>query len=287
MNQHDSGTTEWTRFAWRSSGAILGPRAATGVLVACACGRALTGSSADAHQSHPREHAHLDVVVDGADSQPFEHMDWAESRWQDRSGGISTTPDNRVLLELAPDDTTTASPFDLNGRTLVFTLDGNGGYSRAVRPATWEPDIGGAVRRGEEVEFPGFHFDFTGRRWDSFFVSRHGGITFGDMLTYSHRGLNLGSTMREIADTFVTTPTMSRASAYPYGVPIPANSTLRSLWGRSSLTWVKTDTGYFVHGRPPLEPVRFQLVAIALVIAWALVRNPSASSGEYAAHQRA
>lgn len=44
--------------------------------------------------------------------------------------GISTTVDNQILVELMPEDTTPANLFDLNERTLVFTPDGEGGYSR-------------------------------------------------------------------------------------------------------------------------------------------------------------
>ena len=88
-------------------------------------------------------------------------------------------------MELAPEDTTPANPFDLQGRTLVFTPDGRGGYSRAVRSVAWEDDIGRAVADGEDVQLQSFRFDFAGRRSGSFFVSRRGAITFGERLTYS------------------------------------------------------------------------------------------------------
>ena len=71
---------------------------------------------------------------------------------------MSTTPDNQILVELAPEDTTAVNPFDLRGMTLVFTPDRRGGYSRSVQPLAWEEEIS----EGEEVAL-GFPFDFGGR----------------------------------------------------------------------------------------------------------------------------
>ena len=82
-----------------------------------------------------------------------------------------TTPDNQILVALAPDDIVPANLFDLNGRTLVFTPDGQSGYSRSVLDLAWEEDLGGPVRDGEEIEL-NFQVEFSGREWESFFVSR-------------------------------------------------------------------------------------------------------------------
>ncbi len=49
--------------------------------------------------------------------------------------GISTTADNQILVELMPEDTTPANLFDLNGRTLVFTPDGEGAVASAFSRA--------------------------------------------------------------------------------------------------------------------------------------------------------
>ena len=68
--------------------------------------------------------------------------------------GISITPDNQILVELMPEDTAPANLFDLNGRTLVFTPDGQGGYSREVQALAWEEDIGEAVVDGQPQGLP-------------------------------------------------------------------------------------------------------------------------------------
>ena len=63
--------------------------------------------------------------------------------------GVSITPDNQILVELAPEDTTAANLFDLSGSTLVFTPDGQGAYSRSVQPLAWEEDLGEEISEGE------------------------------------------------------------------------------------------------------------------------------------------
>ena len=65
--------------------------------------------------------------------------------------GISTTVDNQILVELMPEDATPANLFDLNERTLVFTPDGEGEYSREVQPLAWEEHLGAVVEgRGHD-----------------------------------------------------------------------------------------------------------------------------------------
>ena len=68
----------------------------------------------------------LGVWADG--SGELRHRDAVASDSTQTSAidGISITPDNQILVELMPEDTTPANLFDLNGRTLVFTPDGSG-----------------------------------------------------------------------------------------------------------------------------------------------------------------
>ena len=40
---------------------------------------------------------------------------------------------------------------------------------------------------GAVITLESFAFDFAGRRWNSFYVSRHGALTFGGPLTYAYR----------------------------------------------------------------------------------------------------
>ena len=131
-----------------------------------------------------------------------------------RLGGISITPDNQIVVELAPEHTAAANLFDLNGRTLLFTPDGHGGYSRSVQSVAWEDDIGRVVADREEIHLQSFMFDFAGRSERSFFVSRHGLLTFGEPLAYNYQDAdNRFNTMREIAGKFVDAPTISPLSS--------------------------------------------------------------------------
>ena len=79
----------------------------------------------------------------------------------DSDDGLWTTEDGRIVLEMERDDTTAENLFDLNGRTLVFTPDGEGGYAREVRALAWEEDAGDEVSDGAEVGLP-FGFEFGG-----------------------------------------------------------------------------------------------------------------------------
>ena len=74
-------------------------------------------------------HEHPNIEIDTRSRPPIRRLN-ADSRRRDESR-ISTTVDDQILAELAPDDTIPANLFDLNGRTLVFTPDGHGGYSRS------------------------------------------------------------------------------------------------------------------------------------------------------------
>ena len=231
--------------------------------IACMFGPALVGTGASAQTSPAREH--LDVVVDGAGTWPGRRFARADSLRSGATGRISSTAAHQILVELAPDDTAPANLFDLNGRTLVFTPDGAGGYSRSVQSVAWEDDIGIPVADGAEIQLQSFTFDFAGRRWGSFFVSRQGLITFGEPLTYRYGDSgNRFATMREIADKFVTTPTVS-----PLFKPLLGNW-LGNLWGsgpqtvasftdRVVVTWTTRDPewDYDAFGK---KPARFQVV---------------------------
>ena len=234
------------------------------LVTGCILGLPLLGSAASAQVTGPHEHDHPDVVIEGPGSWPTRRTTWADSTRAARSGGVSTTPDNQILVELALEDTAAANLFDLNGRTLVFTPDGYGGYSRSVRSGAWDDDIGQAVPDGAEVQLQSFTFDFAGRRWGSFFVSRHGLITFGEPLTYSYWDVDKRfDAMSEIAGKFVTTPTISplykpmlggRSDRYGATQHVKHGS------DRVVVTWSTTEPDYYVHGVPPEKPARFQLV---------------------------
>ena len=124
------------------------------VAVCTLCTLGLTaGSSRMLAQTAPVS-GHQDVVFDGREPRRRTPGDSAPAV---SPKGISITPDNQILVELAPEDTSDANPFDLNGRTLVFTPDGPGRYSRSVRALAWEDDIGPVVADGQGDRVPELH----------------------------------------------------------------------------------------------------------------------------------
>ncbi len=171
------------------------------------------------------------------------------------------TADNQILVELAPDEASRPNPFDLNGRTLVFTPDGSGGYARQVRALEWEEEIGGevqnAVTSGTVVRLESFGFPFAGQRWDSFYLGPPGVVTFGAPFTYSPFSLSLGLT--RIADRFISGPTLSALyRPYGYGTTHAAHRTDRIV-----VTWISTDRSTWPHGIEPEKPTRFQAILAA------------------------
>ena len=163
------------------------------------------------------------------------------------AAGISVTPDNRILVELAPEDTT-VNPFDLNGRTLVFT-PGGGGYSRSVRPVAWEDDIGQPVASGEEVQFRSFAFDFSGDRWRSFFVSQRGVVTFGEPFAFTPPyTVSIG----DIAAEAFAGPTISPLYKPFLGGRRPADTQyVASRPDRAVVTWITEETEFRSNGVAP------------------------------------
>ena len=151
-----------------------------------ACLLPLPGAAASAQTFPAHQCSHADAVADGAGYRSMRSGTSADSTQAVRSGRISTTVDDQILVELAPEDTSSANLFDLNGRTVTFAPDGRGAYSRSVRSLEWEENLGADVtlewdrhRDGVEVEFGGFEFEYAGRLWRSVFISRHGFLTFG------------------------------------------------------------------------------------------------------------
>lgn len=120
--------------------------------------------------------------------------------------GISTTSDGRILLELGPDDLTPGNRFDLQGRTVIFTPDGADGYRRQVEALEYEETVGTEAGHGDRVSFEGFSFAFGGETWDSFLVSQHGILVFGQSgaLPRPERG----ATTADLAQVFES-PTIS------------------------------------------------------------------------------
>ncbi len=233
--------------------------------IACTFGLALVSSGASAQTSHAHEPP--DVVLDRVSSWPVRGSARADSPLSGATGQISITADNQILVELAPDDTTPANLFDLNGRTLVFTPDGSGGYARDVRPLTWEADIGEPVADRAAVELDSFMFDFAGRRWGSFHVSKHGALTFGEPLTYEYWGPNWFATMREHANRFVAAPTISPLYKPILGGQDGETSEAEQQHVSTSperivVTWTAREPFFYVHaqGIQSMQPASFQAV---------------------------
>ena len=185
--------------------------------------------------------------------------------------GISVTSENQILLELMPQDIVPANPLDLAGRTLTFTPSGNG-YSREVRALDWEDDIGNRVSDNEEIE-PSFRFDFAGQKWESFFVSRYGLVTFGEPYPFPLVGPDRFGTMAEIALHLGAegVPPMIAALYKPrlggwHFLDAERFGNVQHVSRRPDrvvVTWITSDPTFHVHGVPPLEKTRFQMALYA------------------------
>ena len=171
---------------------------------------------------------------------------------------IWVTEDNQIVVELAPDEATRPNLFDLNGRTLVFTPDGAGGYSRRVRALEWEEEIGeeaqDTLSSGTVILFESFDFPFAGQRWDSFYLGPPGVVTFGAPFTYSYPYRSV--TMQEIADRFISGPTLSAL----YRPLRYATTHVAHRPDRVVVTWLAGDSSTWPHGVRPEKPARFQAV---------------------------
>ena len=241
--------------------------------VAASVPRAVMAAVQTAPITHPphsiHRHMHCDVVIEREQASegprpvsPTTEAAAARAVRAVRAGGVSTTPDNQILVELAPEDTTLANLFDLNGKTLVFTPDGQGGYSRSVQSVAWEDDIGESVEDDTEFQLENFVFDFAGRRWGSFFVSRRGLISFGERLTYDY---GRWDPLSQIAKEFVTTPMISPLYKPDLGGHGDRTGTqhVKAWPDRVVVTWKTTEPRFYVHGVAPKKWSRLQAVLAA------------------------
>ncbi len=173
--------------------------------------------------------------------------------------GISVTTDDRILVELKPEDSTPASLFDLNGRTLKFMPDGSDGYSREVTDLEWEEEIGQAFGHGTLIPLEQFTFDFAGSNWDAFYLDRYGSVTFGGRSEFGYRG---EMTMREVARTLGAVPRISplyKPSLFQAWTAQQGSAHVSRRSDRVVVTWVSTEPSHHVHGTPPDTPSRIQL----------------------------
>ncbi len=148
-----------------------------------------------------------------------------------------------------------ANPFDLAGRTLIFTPDGRRKYSRAVRPLGWDPeDRGKRYQKSAEIKLQNFRFPFSGRKWESFFISRNWLITFGK--AFPERDPVRFGTMRMYVDTMLETPAIS-ALYKPY---LTGTVYVSDLPDRMVITYYARDDRMAVFGQRPRQTFDFQTV---------------------------
>ena len=165
---------------------------------------------------------------------------------------ILVTTDNQIVVELAPDEATSPNPFDLNERTLVFTPDGKGRYSREVKALEWVEEIGEEAESGAVIMLESFDFPFAGQRYDSFHLGPPGVLAFGGPFSSSMPPVD--STMQEIAEDFVSSPTISVL----YKPNLDAVRHVAHWPNRIVITWSSTELNFGEHGVRPKKFARFQ-----------------------------
>ncbi|WP_419933322.1 cell wall-binding repeat-containing protein [Candidatus Poriferisodalis sp.] len=171
--------------------------------------------------------------------------------------GVSITSEYQIIIELQPSDVEPANPLDLSNRTLVFTPNANGDYSRQVLPLSWEPDFRGERYRGSaEIELQHFPFEFSGESWRSFHLSQRGLITFGEALPESDP-VRFG-TMPRYADFIVrsATPTISAL----YKPTLWGSFYVTELSDRVIITWLAWDPLLSPYGQRPEQTFDVQMV---------------------------
>ena len=94
-----------------------------------------------------------------------------------RAIGKVSTNGNLVVMELDEGVLGKANMFDLAGRTLRFTPDGQG-YRIENAALAWDAEFGPELS-GAQASLHNFQFPFSGKNWDSLSVGVTGSIAFG------------------------------------------------------------------------------------------------------------
>ena len=117
-----------------------------------------------------------------------------------------------------------------------------------------------------EIELP-FLFTFAGQDWRSFFLSRYGLVTFGEPYPFPRNGPDRWGTMSQIAAHIGSLNAISAlykpmlGGWSPWDADEAGNSQHVSRRpDRVVVTWITEDHRFYVHGRPPAEKTRFQMV---------------------------
>jgi hypothetical protein len=90
-----------------------------------------------------------------------------------------------VIVELAEDAFIPANLLDLEGSTLDFAPDGEGGFTVGRSALAWDADLGSQINAADagypstQVQINNFQFPFSGQSWASFHANAHGTISFG------------------------------------------------------------------------------------------------------------
>ena len=106
-----------------------------------------------------------------------------------------------------------------------------------------------------------FEFDFSGRKWSSFFLSRTGLVTFGEAFSQERTPARFG-TMEMIADAMVVAPTIS-ALYKPY---LGGNVYVSDLPDRVVITYYAWDHEMAEYGRRPKETFDVPMTSRLMVL---------------------
>ncbi len=218
-----------------------------------------SGRSGGAMGPAPRPH-------DGAIDSPASSSVAPVASQAGQVGGVSSTDEGQILIELRPTDARAPRLFDLNRRTIVFTPDGDGAWSRSVRALSWESPLGERVGHAWPVVFGSFRFPFASREWDSVHISPAGFLTFGGPPPDlgSHRRRTIG----EHAETDLRTHPTIAALYKPYLGYAPhhgARDPREAIYvahhpDRVSITWATSEPERWPHGVSTSRPALIQAV---------------------------
>jgi hypothetical protein len=154
-------------------------------------------------------------------------------------GKVSTRGD-LIVLQLDESVLGRANLFDLPGRTLRFSPEGNA-YRIENGALRWDPEFGGELS-GPQATLQNFSFPFSGKSWDSFSVGITGSISFGDNQGGGGRGggVSVGrfAQLQEAGRTLINT---IPAICVFYKPRLSGTRYLKELPDRAVITWDVTE----------------------------------------------
>ena len=90
---------------------------------------------------------------------------------------------NIAVIQTDPTILQPGEPFDLNGKTVIFTPKGGGGYTASVTALQFDPNQGTSLGLGDDEateQTLQFNFPFFGSNKNKIYINSNGNLTFNE-----------------------------------------------------------------------------------------------------------